>query len=150
MWLLLSQGFVQSESRKTDRPVHYITSKLQTKNAISIFNFCHIHSKFCVFCIQEIKEYLVLNGAEQVLTENQTNGCLKENTRKKFINCLCEFVVARFGEYPDKDKKTSVSVAAVTLLPCLKFKESAKDGIVCTFVVNSRYYQLNISYISLR
>lgn len=81
-----------------------------------------------------IKEYLIQNGEQRLLTESETNESLTEAARKRLINCLCDFMISQFGEYPNKEAKISVSLAAVKLFPSLEFKDGPNDdGIVRNF-----------------
>lgn len=81
-----------------------------------------------------IREYLIQNGEQRILTESETNECLTEPTRKRMINCLCDFMISQFGEYPNKDAKINVALATVKLFPSLKFKDGLNDdGIVRNF-----------------
>lgn len=80
--------------------------------------------------LQDIKHYLIENEGQKIIIEQENTGVLTNSTRTKMISHLCEYIFKKFGPYPEKNVKSSVSKAAIKLFPGLRYKMSRSDGIV--------------------
>lgn len=82
------------------------------------------------YTLQEIRNFLIQNEGQKIIIEQENTGVLRDATRAKLMSHLCDFVFAKFGAYPEKNVKVSVSKATIQLFPCLRYKMSEGDGIV--------------------
>lgn len=88
------------------------------------------------------------NGWKEFFETYQKGDQLLNDDRKKLMNAVGDWIIDRFGFYPEQNDKITVSKAIISLFPCFKTSPSKFDGIVSffQFCVRILVFQL-ISYL---
>lgn len=77
-----------------------------------------------------MKDFIIRNNANYILSEYENNNSLTDKSRRKFISLAVQFMEELFGLYPNKEQKYAVAHACIELFPAYKTKQSNLGGIV--------------------
>lgn len=74
--------------------------------------------------------FLKSRGIARALNEQNAKIKITETAERQLIDGLADFIIDRFGYYPNREQKIDVCKAAVRLFPYLYVKRSKIGGIV--------------------
>lgn len=95
-------------------------------------------SKFCLFFLQELKQYLFDKDYTPLFTEYDATHELQSKSVYLLCDGLKEFIFNKFKDSAKMEQISRVCQATVDIFPCLKVIPSVVGGIVsvkCLFLI---------------